>query len=434
MWNTLRIQLVRVHHQGQRSVVDGFHQHLGAELAGFGVDALFPAQGHELFIQGDGHLGPGGGQKVRAAALAAVAVQGELGYHQDFTVDGFQAPVHLAVLVLEDPQSRQFVRQLHGLGLGVVMGDAQQDQEAGADAADGFAVHGYGGAFHAGQHCSHGNIVSFSVNILCFFSARRAGDPHDAGNLLDAAHDGFQLLAAGHVGVQGDQGEAVGGGAGVHGGHMGLGGGEHRGDIHDEVDAVLGHHLEGGAEGALHVLGPGHLDPAALLVGTAAGRVGVGTVLPVDRDTVALCDKADDLIAGTWGTAAGELHQAVAEALHNDALFAVGALGHGGAGGIGAAFQRHLRLALLLVLVENALDILPDAADDLQAADAPVADGGVQVVQALIGELFQDAGEVFVVGKLLQRHAAALQLRLEGGPARDHVFVPALPLEPLAGL
>ena len=397
----LRVELIRVHDKGQGPIVDGLHQHLRAELAGFGVNTLFPAQGHEFFIQGNGHLGPGGSQKFRAAALAAVAVQGELGDHQNFTVDRVQAAVHLAVLILENAQACQLVGQLHGLGLGVVMGDAQQDEEAGSDLADGFAVHGYGGAFHAGQHCSHGNIVSFSVDILCFFSARRAGNPHNAGNLLNAAHNGFQLVAAGYVGIQGDQGEAVGGGACVQGAHMGLGGGQHRGDVHDQVDAVLGHHLQGGAEGALHIVGPGHLDPAALLVGTPAGRVGVGAVPPVDGHAVALGDKAHDVVSGDRGAAFGELHQAVAEALHDDALFTVGALGHGGAGDLGVTLHGHLRLALHLVLVEDALDILPDAADDLQAADAAVADGGVQIVQTPVGELFQDTGQVFVVGKLL---------------------------------
>ena len=215
---------------------------------------------------------------------------------------------------------------------------------------------------------------------------------------------------------------------------MGLGGGQHRGDVHDQVDAVLGHHLQGGAEGALHIVGPGHLDPAALLIGTPAGRVGVGAVPPVDGHAVALGDKAHDVVSGDRGAAFGELHQAVAEALHDDALFTVGALGHGGAGDLGVTLHGHLRLALHLVLVEDALDILPDAADDLQAADAAVADGGVQIVQTPVGELFQDTGQVFVVGKLLQGHAAALELRLEGGAARDHVLVPALPLEPLADL
>ena len=45
----------------------------------------------------------------------------------------------------------------------------------------------------------------------------------------------------------------------------------------------------------------------------------LGQTLPVDRDTAALCDKADDLIAGNWGTAAGEFQHTRVDALHDDA-------------------------------------------------------------------------------------------------------------------
>ena len=120
------------------------------------MEALFPAQSHEFFIQGDGHLRPGGGQKVRTAALAAVAVKGELRYHQNFAAHRLQTTVHLAVLVLKNTQAHQLVRQLHGLGLGVLMGDAQQDQKALSDLADGLAVHGNGGTFYPCQYSSHG--------------------------------------------------------------------------------------------------------------------------------------------------------------------------------------------------------------------------------------------------------------------------------------
>ena len=66
------------------------------------------------------------------------------------------AAVQLAVLVLKNTQAHQLVRQLHGLGLGVLMGDAQQDQKALSDLADGLAVHGNGGIFYPCQYSSHG--------------------------------------------------------------------------------------------------------------------------------------------------------------------------------------------------------------------------------------------------------------------------------------
>ena len=86
------------------------------------------------------------------------------------------------------------------------------------------------------------------------------------------------------------------------------------------------------------------------------------------------------------------------------------------------------------MLVEDTLDILPQAAHDLQGGDAAVADGGVHIVQAVVAQFFQDIGQVFLVGQLLQRHTGALQLRLEALAAVDDVLIPLLPLKPLAYL
>ncbi len=61
----------------------------------------------------------------------------------------------------------------------------------------------------------------------------------------------------------------------------------------------------------------------------------------------------------------------------------------------GWALHRHLRLTLCLMLVQDALDVLPQTADELQAGDAAVANGGVHIVQTLEGELFQDDGGGF---------------------------------------
>ena len=208
-----------------------------------------------------------------------------------------------------------------------------------------------------------------------------AGDPHNAGDLLDPPHDRLQLLAVGHVRVQRDEGKAVRRAAGIQGGDMGLGAGQHRGDVHDQVQAILGHHLQRGAVAFAGVAAPRHVDPASRLLRLAAGGVGVGAVRPVDGDAVAPGDEAHDLVAGYGGAALGELHKAVGQSLHHDALLPLGVLGYGGTGLLGLVSHRHLRLPLRLMLVENALDILPQTAHDLQGGHAAVADGGVHIVQ-----------------------------------------------------
>ena len=83
---------------------------------------------------------------------------------------------------------------------------------------------------------------------------------------------------------------------------------------------------------------------------------------------------------------------------------------------------------------EDALDLVPQAADELQGGDAAVADGGIHVVQTLIGQTLQDIGEIFLRRQLLEGDAGALDLRLEGGAAAGNILVAALPLEPLADL
>ena len=84
--------------------------------------------------------------------------------------------------------------------------------------------------------------------------------------------------------------------------------------------------------------------------------------------------------------------------------------------------------------LEDPLDILPQAADKLQGGDTAVADGRIHIVQALIGQALENAGQVFLRRQFLQAHAGALDLRLEGSPAPGDVLIPALPLEPLADL
>ena len=127
------------------------------------MEALAAALLHELFIQRDGHLGPGGSQEFRAAALLAVAVQRELGDDEQLALHLVQTAVHLAVLVLKNAKPGELVRQLDGLRLGVLVGHAQQDEEALSDLAVYLAVDGDGCVLHAGQYCSHDISLLFLV-------------------------------------------------------------------------------------------------------------------------------------------------------------------------------------------------------------------------------------------------------------------------------
>ena len=61
-------------------------------------------------------------------------------------------------------QTHELVRQLHSLSLGVLVGDAQEDQEALSDLSDHRTVYGDGGTFYAGQYSTHGEFLLFYRN------------------------------------------------------------------------------------------------------------------------------------------------------------------------------------------------------------------------------------------------------------------------------
>ena len=80
-----------------------------------------------------GLLRAGGGEPRRSATLGGVAVERELRDHQQRGADVGGRPVHHAVGVVEDPQVPELVGQLGRGGGVVVVGDADQHAEPGAD-------------------------------------------------------------------------------------------------------------------------------------------------------------------------------------------------------------------------------------------------------------------------------------------------------------
>jgi hypothetical protein len=71
-----------------------------------------------------------GGVEAGTAALAAVAVQGEIADQQDRPAHVLHAAVHLAGLVGEDTQIHNLVRHESGVVFAVTFADAQKDQQS----------------------------------------------------------------------------------------------------------------------------------------------------------------------------------------------------------------------------------------------------------------------------------------------------------------
>ena len=87
----------------------------------------------EALVQRLGVLGPRGGDVARAVALSRVAVERELADAQDLAVA--ERLVHPPLGVGEHAQRADLVGEAVAVGGGVVVRDAEQDEEAGADRA-----------------------------------------------------------------------------------------------------------------------------------------------------------------------------------------------------------------------------------------------------------------------------------------------------------
>ena len=117
---------------------------------------------HKALIEGDGHVGLGRAGEAGPAALG-VGVQGELAHHQQAAAHGGQIQVHLAVLVLKNPQAAHLVGHLLGLGHGVLGGHPQQHQEALANLSVYSSLNFHRGVFYSGNDCAHAvKILSLS--------------------------------------------------------------------------------------------------------------------------------------------------------------------------------------------------------------------------------------------------------------------------------
>jgi len=104
-------------------------------------------------------FGTGGFDEGRTAALARIAVQGELGHHQSLTAHVQEGTVHFALFVFKDAQMGYFSGQVLGLGVGIRVGDADQQQKAGADFGHRMSTHRHPAPGHPLDKDTHGRYL-----------------------------------------------------------------------------------------------------------------------------------------------------------------------------------------------------------------------------------------------------------------------------------
>ncbi len=122
------------------AVVPDLDEHAGAEGALCDLDALPFQGGAERFVDGLRLLGAGGVREARPIALRRVREERELADDERLAGRVDEAPVELALLVLEDPQPRRLAREARGGLLVVPLRDAEKDAEPRADGRESLSV------------------------------------------------------------------------------------------------------------------------------------------------------------------------------------------------------------------------------------------------------------------------------------------------------
>ncbi len=113
---------------------------MGAEHAGVGLNAEIVEPVHNAVNEWlcDARLGCA--DERRTPALARVGVQRELADHQCLALDLQDGPVHLTLVVGEDPEVRELLGDIRGLPVVVVLVDREQDEQPSSDLGDEVAV------------------------------------------------------------------------------------------------------------------------------------------------------------------------------------------------------------------------------------------------------------------------------------------------------
>jgi hypothetical protein len=83
-----------------------------------------------------GTFGRGSSHKGRPPPLAAISPEGKLGDHQQTAAQFQERPIHLALLVSEDPQVDNLLCQVGGIPRPILAPYPEENQEAAADTAD----------------------------------------------------------------------------------------------------------------------------------------------------------------------------------------------------------------------------------------------------------------------------------------------------------
>lgn len=156
MTKSLLKLLPAVEEEGYGAGVYEVDVHHGAEAAGFDAGATGAEPGDEFFVEGLGDLGRCSLVEGGAPALTAVAVEGELGDDEERAADIRDGEIHLAVGVLEYAERKNLVGEVIGVGGGIVLARAEENENPLSYTADGFAANFNFRFFYTLDYSAHG--------------------------------------------------------------------------------------------------------------------------------------------------------------------------------------------------------------------------------------------------------------------------------------
>src|SRR5271157_2648456 len=123
-------QLFGIEENRHWSLVDQLDLHCFLEAPGFAAQSKGAGALHEVSIQRVGEFRSSRRVERRALALAYVPKQGELRHDQHRAAELRDAAIHLSFVIFKDAQAGNFVGEIIGVGFGVVVRDAQKDQQS----------------------------------------------------------------------------------------------------------------------------------------------------------------------------------------------------------------------------------------------------------------------------------------------------------------
>jgi hypothetical protein len=148
--------VVGIDQDGNGTVDEQFHLHVGAEFTGHDPSAgIFLELLNEFLVKGDGRFRPGRPDIGGTVPLFRAGMKSELADYQDLSGDILEGQVHNPLLVPEHPETGDFAAQPFHIGFGIRFLDPKQDKQSRPDGRFNLPPNAYRGMLNPLDYRSH---------------------------------------------------------------------------------------------------------------------------------------------------------------------------------------------------------------------------------------------------------------------------------------